>query len=132
MDSELLASFIILQKQRINKTDKMSIIKLKKLVTLLLLKKTRKKNKIKRKYWVHPIFSDKKRERYGASTTLIKELYFHNDEKFINYFRMDVKTYKKLLNIVGPYLTKQKCIRNPIPPNTCLEICLRYLATGDI
>ena len=45
MDSELLASFIfiILQKQRINKTDKMSIIKLKKLVTLLLLKKNEKK-----------------------------------------------------------------------------------------
>ena len=71
MDSELLASFIILQKQRINKTDKMSIIKLKKLVTLLLLKKTRKKNKIKRKYWVHPIFSDKKRERYGAQVQLL-------------------------------------------------------------
>ena len=43
MDSELLASFIILQKQRINKTDKISIIKLKKLVTLLLLKKNEEK-----------------------------------------------------------------------------------------
>ena len=43
---------------------------------------------------------------------------------------MDVKTDKKLLNIVGPYLTKQKCIRNP-PPNTYLEIYLRYLATGE-
>jgi len=44
---------------------------------------------------------------------------------------MNKKTYEELLNIVGPYITKQKCIRNPISANTRLEICLRYLASGD-
>jgi len=38
---------------------------------------------------------------------------------------------EKLLNIAEPYITKQKYIRDPIPPNTYLEICFRYLATGD-
>lgn len=106
-------------------------MKLKKLAILFLLCQENEQYKLKRRYWVHPIFSHKKRKRYGASKTLIKKLYFYNDEKFLNYFRMNVKTYEKLLNIVGPYITKQKCIRNLIPPNTCLEICLRYLATGD-
>jgi len=62
---------------------------------------------VKRKYWVYPIFSSKKRQRHGASRTLIRELYFHNDEKFINYFLINVKTYKKLLNIIGIYITKK-------------------------
>lgn len=124
MNSDLLLSIIALQKQTINKkNNRMSIMKLKKLAILFLLCQENEQYKLKRRYWVHPIFSNKKRERYGASKTLIKELYFYNDEKFLNYFRMNVKTYEKLLNIVGPYITKQKCIRNPIPPNTRLEIC---------
>jgi len=99
MNSRSLISIIALQKQTIYKTEyRMSIIKLKKLVTLFLLCKENERNEIiKRKYWVYPIFSNEKRERYGASKTLIKELYFHSDEKFINYFRMNVKTYEKLL-----------------------------------
>ncbi|XP_036144740.1 protein ANTAGONIST OF LIKE HETEROCHROMATIN PROTEIN 1-like [Monomorium pharaonis] len=132
MDSDLFLSIIALQKQIIKERNKTSILKLKKLVMLFLLCQKNEQNKIvKRKYWVHPIFSNKMRKQYGASNTLIKELHFHNDDKFINYFRMNMDTYKKLLNIIGPHITKQKCIRDPIQPNTRLEICLRYLASGD-
>jgi len=128
MNSKLLTSIIALQKQTIYKTEyRMSIIKLKKLVTLFLLCKENERNEIiKRKYWVHPIFSNEKHERYGASKTLIKELYFHSDEKFINYFRMNVEIYEKLLHIVGSHITKQKCIRNSMPPNTRLEMSLLF------
>lgn len=44
---------------------------------------------------------------------------------------MNVEVYETLLNIVEPYLIKQNNIRDPIPANTRLEICLRYLASGD-
>ncbi|XP_071575791.1 uncharacterized protein [Temnothorax nylanderi] len=44
---------------------------------------------------------------------------------------MTVEVYEKLLAIIGPYITKQDCVREAIPPNTRLQICLRYLASGD-
>ncbi|XP_025996764.1 uncharacterized protein LOC113005411, partial [Solenopsis invicta] len=49
----------------------------------------------------------------------------------INYFRMTVEDFNKLLTIVEPYIKKQECIREPIPPDIRLKICLRYLASGD-
>lgn len=36
-----------------------------------------------------------------------------------------------MLSVVGPYITKQNCVQKAIPPNTRLEICLRYLASRD-
>ncbi|XP_018376528.1 PREDICTED: uncharacterized protein LOC108769815 [Trachymyrmex cornetzi] len=42
-----------------------------------------------------------------------------------------MEMYKELLNLVEPLIAKQECIRMPIPANTRLEICLRYLASGD-
>lgn len=132
MFPELLIPIIAQHKQVRHKTDyRMSIVKIKKLAVLFFLCKEHKRREIKRKYWVHPIFAQEMREKYGASNTLIKELHFHNDETFINYFRMNLETYETLLNIVGPYIRKQKYIRDPIPPNSRLQICLRYLATGD-
>jgi len=127
-----LYSLISIYKNRISNCKsgkRISIIKLKKLIALVLL--YGENQVMKRRYWVHPIFSTKNRKLYGASETLIKELYFHNDEKFINYFRMTVEIYEKLLNAVGPHIKKQNCVRDPISPNTRLEICLRYLASGD-
>lgn len=107
-------------------------IKLKKLIALYLFTcKNKYKIVHKRKYWVHPIFSTDSRKLHGASNILIKELYFYNDDKFINYFRMNVEVFDKLLTAVGPYITKQKCVRETISPKIRLEICLRYLASGD-
>lgn len=85
----------------------------------------------KRKYWVHSIFSTESRRLHGASNNLIRELYFYNDDKFINYFRMNTELFDKLLTAVGPYITKQECVRETISPKTRLEIYLRYLAFGD-
>lgn len=102
------------------------------MVALYLLQSENEKKQVcSRKYWVHSIFSTENRKRHGASDNLINELYFHNDDKFINYFRMNIKVYEKLLSAIGPYITKQDCVREAIPPNTRLQICLRYLASGD-
>lgn len=131
---ELLLYICVLQKkillQAVDRST--AVIKLKKLVSLYFLK-YKNKNKImrKRRYWVHPIFSTENRNRHGASNNLIKELYFYNDEKYINYFRMNGEVFDKLLTFVGPHITKQECVREAISSKTRLEICLRYLASGD-
>jgi len=130
-DNLLLCMSIFIKKQ-CKKVDRAAFyIKLKKIAALYLLQRKRENKKIGRRYWVHPIFSIKNRKRHGASDNLVKELYFYDDEKFINYFRMNVTIYDKLLNIVGPYIIKQNCIREAISPNIRLQICLRYLASGD-
>ncbi|XP_024893040.1 uncharacterized protein LOC112468198 [Temnothorax curvispinosus] len=52
-------------------------------------------------------------------------------EKYIEYFRMDISTFHELLRLIGPKIEKQHVVRSPIPASTRLEICLRYLASGD-
>lgn len=52
-------------------------------------------------------------------------------EQFINYFRLTPETFNKLLQIVSPHIQKQFVIREPISACTRLQICLRYLSSGD-
>ncbi|XP_018399007.1 PREDICTED: uncharacterized protein LOC108776793 [Cyphomyrmex costatus] len=53
-------------------------------------------------------------------------------EKFIEYLRMDINSFNELLKLIEPHITKRNVVRAPIPAITRLEICLRYLASGDI
>lgn len=121
MNSDHLLLYIFNFRKKImpKRINKALNIKFKKLIAVyvLMCKNKQMKKMRKRRYWVHPIFSVENRKRHGTSDNLIKELYFYNDEFFINYFRMNVEVYDKLLNIVGPYITKQNCIREAIPPN---------------
>ncbi|EZA59386.1 hypothetical protein X777_00508 [Ooceraea biroi] len=52
-------------------------------------------------------------------------------EKFVNFFRVTPETFKKLLQIVLPHIEKQFVIREPISGRTRLQICLRYISSGD-
>lgn len=65
----------------------------------ILVLRIRKK---KRKYWVHPIYS----ERFikGKFHTLYSDLRGH-PKKFFQYFRMNVPTFDNLLKLIGPLLT---------------------------
>lgn len=54
-----------------------------------------------------------------------------DSEKYIEYLRMSVTSFNELLNLVEPIITKQDVIRIPISARTRLQICLRYLASGD-
>lgn len=85
----------------------------------------------KRKFWVRPIFTAERRLAQGASNNLVKELEKRDNENFVNYFRMEPEVFQKLLQLVGPSITKQSVIREAISPETRLQITLRYLAFGD-
>ncbi|KYN12331.1 hypothetical protein ALC57_15503, partial [Trachymyrmex cornetzi] len=89
------------------------------------------KKKTNNQFWVRPIFTLHRHFLQGASENLVKEMEFEDETKFRNYFRMDSITLKKLLELIGPLITKQSVVREPIPSETRLHITLRYLASGD-
>nr|XP_012223365.1 PREDICTED: putative nuclease HARBI1 [Linepithema humile] len=76
-------------------------------------------------------FNIEKRFAQEASNNLVQEMTFEDVEKFFNYFRMTPETFEKLLHIVSPHIQKQFVIREPISARTRLQICLRYLSSGD-
>ncbi|XP_011637063.1 uncharacterized protein LOC105427143 [Pogonomyrmex barbatus] len=51
--------------------------------------------------------------------------------KFHNYFRMDSIILKKLLELIGPLITRQSVVRESISSEMHLYITLRYLTSGD-
>ncbi|KMQ83211.1 nuclease harbi1 [Lasius niger] len=67
----------------------------------------------------------------GASNNLINKMENSDPDKFVEYLRMDPPTFNELLNLIKPKIEKQHVVRTPIPASTRLQICLRYLASGD-
>lgn len=91
------------------------------IVALLLRKKLRKQRK--RKFWVHPILSD--REHRGQFYILHEDLRKH-PRKFFNYYRMSEKSFLELLKIIGPKISYQNSKwRKCIPPEECLAVTIR-------
>ncbi|XP_036143475.1 putative nuclease HARBI1 [Monomorium pharaonis] len=89
------------------------------------------KEKVCRRIWVRPIFTERRRLLQDHSDNLVKEMELVDEEMFYNYCRMSVEIFNQLLNNVGPHIEKQYVIRDPIPARTRLLLCLRYLASGD-
>lgn len=82
----------------------------------------------KRKRWVKQWIS--KRRQY-THLNVIKEVQLSDPKDFINYFRMDIDNYNKLLSMVAPLITKMNTnMRESISANERLAVTLRYLATG--
>ncbi|XP_077280401.1 uncharacterized protein LOC143907456 [Temnothorax americanus] len=84
-----------------------------------------------RRFWVRPIFNAERRFAQGASNNLVQEMVFEDREKFFNFFRLTPEMCEKLLQIVSPHIEKQFVIRESISARTRLQICLRYLTSGD-
>lgn len=63
---------------------------------------------------------------------MVQEMRLLGDETFFSYMRMTSSTFDKLLEIVGPSITKlvTNC-RIPIPASVRLAMTIRYLASGD-
>lgn len=104
--------------------------KIIKMYCLYLLLK-RKEEQAVRQFWVRPIFREERRILQGLSDNLIVEMRNIDPEKYFDFFRMDVETFNELLTLLEPHISKQTAVRRPIPAKTRLEICLRYLASGD-
>lgn len=103
-----------------------------KIILLYHLLRKKEKNKEKRpKIWVRPIFTEENRFFQGDSDNLIREMTNNDPKKYIEYLRMTEKSYNELLKLLAPRITKEHVVRTPISANTRLQICLRYLASGD-
>jgi hypothetical protein len=99
-------------------------------VALLLRKELEKREKRKsRKVWVKNWVG--RREKYGASSTLLKELKDEDPVAYRNILRLDGARFDALLQMIDGMIKKQGTkMRMAIPTATKLEITLRYLATG--
>jgi len=82
----------------------------------------RQRQKRERKYWVHPIL--KTRLSFSLYITLYPKLREH-DDKFFNYFRMSIKSFDDLLDIIKDDIADENAIRYCISPNEKLIVTLR-------
>ena len=90
-------------------------------VCALLIK--RKKKRVRRKYWVHPIISE--RLSCGFFYSLFTQLKEYPD-KFFAYFRMSQEQFDHLLTKVGPFIRRQDTtMRKSVPVEERLAVTLR-------
>lgn len=89
----------------------------------------KEKNKKKRK-WVRDWIA--RRDKFGASAHLFKELADEDIMEFKMCLRMSPENFQILLDLVTPKIEKQDTqMRDAIPPKIKLEVTLNFLATGN-
>ncbi|XP_050545824.1 uncharacterized protein LOC126908041 isoform X2 [Daktulosphaira vitifoliae] len=89
----------------------------------------RKKKRVNRKWWVHPINSE--RLLNGAFYNLYNLLRADN-AKFFNYFRMSPSTFDELFNNIKTNIMRQDTVmRSAIPAEEMLAVTLRYLSSTN-
>lgn len=88
-------------------------------------------NKTKKKRcWVRKWL--RRRETYGASSTLLRELAAEDAPEYRNWLRMSKEHFEILLAGIAHKITKNDTVmRSAIPARIKLEITLSYLATGN-
>lgn len=92
-------------------------------VAYLCSKVIRRRNKKKRKFWVHPILSD--RSTKGLFNLFYSDLRKYEDT-FFNYLRMSIKSFDKLLELLQQDLMGQQTnMRECISPVKKLVVTLR-------
>ncbi|XP_026821628.1 protein ALP1-like [Rhopalosiphum maidis] len=92
-----------------------------------LEKKSKKKN---RSVWVRKWIA--RRQHFGASDILLKELALEDPNSFKNHLRMSSDLFETLLQHVTPSIEKQNTtMRDALPARLKLQITLRYLGSGD-
>ncbi|KAE8737667.1 hypothetical protein FOCC_FOCC016865 [Frankliniella occidentalis] len=96
-----------------------------RLRTLVVLAKRR----MKRRWWVRPIFADRKMA--GAWFSLIPVMKEFDAEVYFNFLRMTPDSFDWLLELIGPVISKSCDRREVISAGERLAITLRYMASGD-
>ena len=73
-------------------------------ITLVAIVEALEQDKRKRTYWVHPLYS--KRLNIGQFHTLYEEL-SANPDKFLEYYRLSIKSFDEILNLIITHITKK-------------------------
>ena len=73
----------------------------------------------------------KDREKKSIFTILVKDLQLFDQNYFFKNFRMDTKSFQKLLSWVVPFIQKSSLRRSTATVQERLSVTLRYLCTGD-
>jgi hypothetical protein len=100
--------------------------------TLLLheLQKSLEKKERRKRVWIKKWI--RRRNLYGASNTLLKELAQEDPSEHRRHLRMSPRKFVELLAMIEPYICKDDiAMRMAIPTRTKLQITLCYLASGD-
>uniref|UniRef100_A0A6P7F4I4 Uncharacterized protein LOC114324975 n=1 Tax=Diabrotica virgifera virgifera TaxID=50390 RepID=A0A6P7F4I4_DIAVI len=83
----------------------------------------------KRRWWSVSLF--KNRKRYNGND-LLNDLSLEVSGKFENFCRMAPADFESLLQLIGPYITKQTTqMRRTISAKERFALTLRFLASGD-
>lgn len=67
----------------------------------------------------------------GDSNNLVEEMELNDMDSFVNYLRVPQEVFEALLDLITPRIRKEFVVREPISARTRLQICLRYLCSGD-
>ena len=74
----------------------------------------------------------RRRDRLGASASLMRELAEENPKGYRNIMRMAEVKFQELLEMVSPLIRKKDTLmREALSAKTKLEIALRYLSAGE-
>lgn len=89
-----------------------------------------KKSNQKKRVWVRKWIA--RRQHFGASNILLKEIASEDPNSFKNHLRMSSELFETLLQYITPSIEKQNTLmRDALPARLKLQITLRYLASGD-
>ncbi|XP_050517397.1 uncharacterized protein LOC126892027 [Diabrotica virgifera virgifera] len=84
----------------------------------------------KRRWWSVSLF--KNRKRYNGNDLLNDNMSLEVSGKFENFCRMAPADFESLLQLIGPYITKQTTqMRRTISAKERFGLTLRFLASGD-
>ena len=86
---------------------------------------------IRRQWWQRPWLRTTLRRQFGLYDQLMQELRRDDPRSFRKFMRMPAAMFDKILERVGPFITKQytNC-REPLDPGLKLALTLRHLASG--
>ena len=91
------------------------------------------KHKQQRRWWVRPWLTNERRQNTGQFHQLLqRELPAHDHQSLINYLRMPLELFNKIVKKITMIIERKKTNwRDPLPPGLKMVITLRHLATGD-
>lgn len=96
------------------------------IATIAAIGENKRRKYKKKKYWVAEIFENRAVHGFYHAIFPILRL---EDSRFINYFRMSATEFEELLCLVGPTISKQYVVRDPISAPERLALTLRFVYT---